>query len=479
MTNTKERTYWTGLAEEALASKSERNDLDFKSSLSDDESRWKEHINAMGNTRGGGAFAFGVKRDFSFVDTPLNHQAITDQLRNFATDAQSPPLRITTFTANVRDRELFFVHVHEGTTLPVFIKDRSPFGGQGCFKRSGNSTIPMTDDEIRDQLSRSRAVGIDESIVPDISLANLNLKRLAETYSGFVAAEGASAGNISVLQDNGILVANGANPEVTLAGFLVYGLDTQSHRQFRNASIEFQLFRGTTRADPIKKSTLYGSLPEQIDAASELCLQHVWSMPQIRGSRREELPAYDAVRLREVLTNALAHRDYTKMHQPVKIGVFTDRMEIENPGSLMPGLTIYNLVNKRAWRNPRIARMLDQCGYGEMDGQGIDRLYEGTLRIRLPAPRFIADQYSFKVILSGPKHYDELTPEERRLTVMILLVLERSVDNEAIRTVFNIEASQAGTLLKAMVADGIICPMGARKFTRYSLSPQYQQKFYE
>lgn len=145
----------------------------------------------------------------------------------------------------------------------------------------------------------------------------------------------------------------------------------------------------------------------------------------------------------------------------------------------MPGLTVYNLVNKRAWRNPKIARLLDQCGYGEMDGQGIDRLYEGTLRIRLPAPRFIADEYGFKVILSGPKHYDELTPEERRLTVMVLLVLERSVDNEAVRTVFSIESSQAGTLLKSMVADGMINSAGSRKFTRYSLSNEYQQRFFE
>lgn len=478
--STKNKSYWKDLVHEALNSRSERNDLDFKSSLSDDNDRLKDHINAFGNTQGGGAFVLGVTRSYEFNTGAFEPEKVIKQIGNLATASQSPALQITPHTIQVQGNDLLLVHVHEGATQPVFIKDRSPWGGQGCFKRSGTSTVPMTDDEIRDRLSRSRPIGVDESIVPDIGLADLDLERIARTFTGISPDASASAKNLSILLDNNILIGDADRQQVSLAGFLIFGRSPQSIRQFRNAHIEFQVFRGTTRADPIKKSTIMGALPDQIDNALQLCMQHVWTMPQIKGARREDIPAYDVVMLREVITNAVAHRDYSKMHQPVKIGVFTDRIELENPGTLMPGLTIYNMVHKRAWRNQILARLLEQCGYGEMDGQGIDRLYAGTIRIRLPAPRFVSDEYGFKVILSGPKRYEDLSPDDRRLTVLILLVLENSVDNELVRTTFNIESSQAGTLLKAMVADGLIEQAGpSRKFAKYCLSKQFRERFFD
>ena len=225
-----------------------------------------------------------------------------------------------------------------------------------------------------------------------------------------------SSKNIALLADYRILENRKKTPEITAAGWLCFAKDPQENRQFRNAYIEIQLFQGAARDVPIKKYEVTGSLPRQIEQAIQILQQNLWTIPKITGTKREEIPAYSIEALREVITNSIVHRDYKKMHQPIKIAVFTNRVEIENPGNLMPGLTTLNLIHKRDWRNPLLAELMKKFGLGEMDGQGIDRLYAITLSIKVPPPQFINNESSFTVILSAPKAFEFFTIEEKKIS---------------------------------------------------------------
>ena len=473
---------WERILTEAITRKVEPNELDFKETLSEDTDRLKEHINAMGNLEGGGIFVFGVTNNFKLSNRQIAHEEVLKRMTNLAADSQSPPLKIRPLTLKSPTLgELFAIHVMQGLTLPVFIRDRSPWGGNGCFKRSGGSTLSMTDDEIRELLSRSRSLSLDDTCVNDVGVEDLDFAAIEKALPLFSAMDGLSIKNMSILKEQHIICGELNNCMVTLAGWLVFAKNPQAKRTFRNAAIEFQQFRGRVRDEPLKKSVVSGALPAQIDAATALLLQHLWVMPKIKGTRREDIPAYDEQILRELITNAVMHRDYSKMHQPIKIAMFTDRLEIENPGGLVPGLTIWNLVNKRAWRNPKLAELLEKTGHCEMDGQGIDRILAATRKIRLPAPLFVSDQYSFRVTLSGPKSYQYFTHEERKATVISIIILDREVDNESIRNTFDISAEQAGTLLKSLVAEQIIEPadnVRSKKFARYVLTPIVRDKIF-
>jgi predicted HTH transcriptional regulator len=146
----------------------------------------------------------------------------------------------------------------------------------------------------------------------------------------------------------------------------------------------------------------------------------------------------------------------------------------------MPGLTELNLIHKRSWRNPLIAERLKAYGFGEMDGQGIDRLFAATHKIHLPAPIFSATDASVKVTLSGPKKFEDYSPQEKRLTVIVTLILADKIDNESLRNAFNIDLQTAGTLIKSMAAEEIIEPLGkSRKYAQYKLTKQYQEKIFQ
>jgi ATP-dependent DNA helicase RecG len=236
-----------------------------------------------------------------------------------------------------------------------------------------------------------------------------------ETVKGFKASRSLDENNLLNLRDNKIISQqNGTDWKPTMAGWLMFANSPQSLRSLRKVSTEFQQVKGKTRNEPIKKLDISGTLPQQVQLAISTVTQHLWKIPKIQGVLREDIPAYDETTLREVVVNSVVHTDCRQLHQPVKIAMFDDRIEVENPGGLLPGVTSFNLMNKRERRNPNIASLMINFKMGEIDGQGIDQIYMGARRIKVPAPKIIDDGKYFKIILSAPKVYEEYSPEEKR-----------------------------------------------------------------
>jgi ATP-dependent DNA helicase RecG len=469
--------YWQSKLQFLFQQKGEDQELDFKSNLSENKERLKEHINAMANNENGGMFVLGVGKDFSISTEILNTDQLTRHLSSLARDTQEPALTVQIHELSYNGSILLGIEIIPPGTRPVFIKDRAPLGGQACFKRSGSSTVVMRIAEVRELLAKSHQFNPDEEIVQNASLSDINIVEMNSKFPQFKSSLGLAENNLKILEDNKVIRKSGGGDWApTLAGWLMFADNPQSQRFLKNASIVFQQFKGKTREDQLKKQEISGNLAQQVQEAITIVSQNIWKVPKLQGVRREDIPAYDDITLREVIINSVVHRDYRQLQQPVKIAMFIDRIEIENPGGLLPGLTPLNLMNKREWRNPNIANLMERFGLGEMDGQGIDRIYEATRRLKVPAPQFIDDKNTFKVILSAPKAYENYLPEEKKLTVLILLIIENTIDNESIRNSFGIDLIKASTLLKSLVEDGLIVKTGIGRYAKYILSPEWKRK---
>lgn len=81
------------------------------------------------------------------------------------------------------------------------------------------------------------------------------------------------------------------------------------------------------------------------------------------------------------------------------------------------------------------------------------------------------------MILSAPKVFEEYSPEEKKLSVLILLVMENTVDNESIGIAFGIDLAKASTLLQSLVEDGLIVRVGnSTRYAKYTLAPEWKLK---
>lgn len=90
------------------------------------------------------------------------------------------------------------------------------------------------------------------------------------------------------------------------------------------------------------------------------------------------VPHYDEVVVRELLTNALVHRPYTQRGD-IFINLFSDRLQIVNPGLLPLGVTPQNILHVTVRRNEGLARVFHDLKLMEREGSGYDKIYEVLL----------------------------------------------------------------------------------------------------
>jgi predicted HTH transcriptional regulator len=112
---------------------------------------------------------------------------------------------------------------------------------------------------------------------------------------------------------------------------------------------------------------------------------------------RDELPE---LAVREAIVNAVCHRDYAD-NGSVQIMLFSDRLEILNPGTLPKGWTAERLLRTHdsKARNLTIAQALNWAGYVEKSGNGTESIVRRCLEVGLPKPEYHPDNVDFKAVI--------------------------------------------------------------------------------
>lgn len=150
-----------------------------------------------------------------------------------------------------------------------------------------------------------------------------------------------------------------------------------------------------------------GNVIEMADA----CYQQLKSETKVKefhfGLFREYIEDYPEVVLRELLINAIAHRDYSRQ-QIIEIRKYPNYLEFESPGHFPQGINETNFLRKTNPRNPGIMDVLREINYAEKAGSGFDKIFTALLSKgkKLPQPvqtensillRVEADVYSEKL----------------------------------------------------------------------------------
>ena len=176
----------------------------------------------------------------------------------------------------------------------------------------------------------------------------------------------------------------------TNAAILLFGASPD--RFLPTPGIKCVHFHGTREEPPILANTaIEGSIMNMIEMATEF----VMSRLDLRIGRRSgsgrafhsfEIPTEVVL---EAIVNAVAHRDYASQAR-AQVMLFRDRVEIYNPGRLLPPLTLSNLreTHSSVVRNRGLVRALRQTRYMEEAGTGIRRMIEGCREESLPEPKF-------------------------------------------------------------------------------------------
>jgi predicted HTH transcriptional regulator len=184
----------------------------------------------------------------------------------------------------------------------------------------------------------------------------------------------------------------------------------------------------------------------------------------IEGAFREARPLFPGIAIRELVANALIHQDMTITGAGPQVEVFTDRIEITNPGE--PLVSIDRMIDlPPRSRNESLASLMRRMRICEEQGSGLDKVIESVELYQLPPPKFRKEGGAMQVILHGPRGFADMTPDERveacyQHAVLKFLSGER-MKNASLCKRFGIEqrnAAQASAVIKKATTQGRIKP---------------------
>lgn len=267
------------------------------------------------------------------------------------------------------------------------------------YLRVGDENRKLRDLEVRElEYDKGQSI-FDARPVPGTVLEDLD-PGLIDDYIGLLQTQIPVR---DVLVARGLVTLRDGQPIPTTAGMMLFGRSPQQF--FPEAWVRVVFYAGTERGTGARSNVrsdrrFEGVLGAQVDAAREHLLEHLPRLQRLGSSGKfDEVPLLPEAAWLEALVNAVIHRSYSMSGDHIRIEVFDDRLEVESPGRL-PGLVREdNLRATRFARNPRIARVMADLGYGRELGEGVDRMYDEMGRAGLPDPQFEQRPASFRVEL--------------------------------------------------------------------------------
>lgn len=355
--------------------------------------------------------------------------------------------------------------------MPCYFK---PIGlPNGAYIREANTSRKITDNEFRTYVATSKEFQFDlsEAVNTDKDeISTSKVVNLLEQSESQVQRGAAHIVNDTALENLGIISLFDGGYKPTIGGYLIFAKTIpQNKNPYNRYAVRCVRYAGSDPSSKIIDAVdITGTLDSQIDDAYKFVLKNIAKDAVIIGTKRVEHYEYPEEGVRELIANAIIHRDYKIIETYTQIRVFKDRIEIINPGSLPPGVTVDNIKEAQFSRNSMIAARLKDMRYLEEYGRGIDIVIKKMSDWNLPEPLFRNSVNSFEAILLGNTYRDI---NDRQVKVIdVLLIKGRLTVHDCQKILKGTPRATINSDLKKLKDLGILVPNGASVNTYYTLS---------
>ncbi|MET0332724.1 MAG: RNA-binding domain-containing protein, partial [Rhizobacter sp.] len=316
----------------------EVNELDWKATLSDHKDRLTEHLMAFANQRNGGSLVFGINNEGKPIGIDASNVAsIANTLANLGRDAVEPPLVIDHAVVDYSGTSILLVHIPEQSVKPVHRRGKSI---EETWVRSGGTTRKASRQEVGGLMMDSASPRWEELRASPLLDVNdvermLDLEAVAKLLQRPLPDDPESLA--TWLKDEGLVVADGRGMYITNFGAIAAARKLDDFPSLDRKRVRIVRYRGTNKVDAIDEQIGqrgYAVAFEGLIAHLKRVLPH---SEVIQQSLRVEVSVYPEIALRELIANALIHQDFSVSGAGPMVDIYDNRIEITNPGALLPG----------------------------------------------------------------------------------------------------------------------------------------------
>ncbi len=388
-------------------SKTESRTLEIKAARFDCPKKLYDTLSSFSNQDDGGIIVFGIDEssDFSVVGV-YDTQDLQKQINNQCKEME-PPVRPLITVCETEGKSIVSAEIPgiEITARPCYYKGKGKI--KGSYIRCGDSDEPMTDYEIYSYEAYRQKYQDDTRVIDRAGMSMIDADKLEE----YKLKCKKNKPNLSKVADDSFneLMGITKDGKLTLASVLLFAVYPQAY--FPQLSIIATAVYGTDigqlgeNGERFKDNRrIEGTIGEMLDGALQFVKNNMRVSTTIdpQTGKRTDRFEYPLTAVREVILNALVHRDYS-IHtegMPIQLIMYSDRLEVRNPGGLYGRLTVDRLGKVQPdTRNPVLATAMETLGFTENRYSGIPTIYAEMKNAGLPAPVFEDSRGSFAAVL--------------------------------------------------------------------------------
>ncbi len=433
----------------------ENQNIEFKESWRDDYLKW---ICGFANANGGTIFI--GKNDNGKVVGVKNQKKLMEDI----------PSKIRNYLGIIADVNL---HNDGASFLEIIVPSYSvPVSYQGrYYYRSGSTKVELTGNALNEFLLKKSGKTWDDVIEQDATLDDIDFDSISHFLSD-VEKSGriqiSKAEPVHTLLENLRLTDKGY---IKRAGIVLFGNDPG--RFYPNQKVKIGRF-GVDDSDLKFQDVLEGNLISLLFEVPDILNRKYFNNPvDFEGLLRIEKGEYPVAAIREMLLNAVIHRDY--LGTVVQLRIYDDKIAIWNDGGLPEGISLDSLktLHPSKPRNPIIADVCFKGGYIDAWGRGILKIINSCKQAELPEPDLTESNGGFMVTLFKDRFIEPLLRKiglnQRQIKAVLYVRENGKITNSEYQKLCNISDRTALRELVGLTQNGILKKTGKKRSTIYKL----------
>ncbi|MDP2887114.1 MAG: ATP-binding protein [Ignavibacteria bacterium] len=457
----------------------EPNELDWKSRLSDDSERLAQHISAFANRENGGFIYFGIENDGTIVGIGKDQsQQTSKQLGNIAREGVEPGVVLDHCIMEIGGKPILAVYVQESLQKPVNVRGR---GIQDSYIRSAGQTRKMTKQELAQCIARSPTYRYEEEPATEKLTAEQTLRKI--DYVSFFELLDRNLptgrdGILDALSAEKIVQPTGSQFLITNLGAVLFAKDIEEFDHLKRKAVRVILYEGKDRMRTVKEQSGKRGYASGFEGLIKYINDLLPSNEVIKQALRKQVKMYPELAIRELVANALIHQDFLITGSGPMVEIFSDRIEISNPGHPIISTMRFIDYPPRS-RNEILTAFMRRVNICEERGSGIDKVVFQAELFQLPPPAFLGETEDYlKVVLYAHKPFGQMQKEDRIRACYqhscLRYVSNERMSNQTLRGRFKISDKNypiASRIIAETIKAGLIKPSdpesSSRKFATY------------
>jgi len=251
---------------------------------------------------------------------------------------------------------------------------------------------------------------------------------------------------------------------ITNLGAILFAKRLADFRSIRRKAVRVVAYKGNSRVETIREQEGTKGYAVGFEGLINFINALIPSNEVITKALRKTLPMYPELAVRELVVNALIHQDFFISGSGPMVEIFTDRMEITNPGRPLVQTDRFLDTPPRS-KNEALASFMRRIGVCEERGSGIDKVVFQTELYQLPAPVFEVVDDNTRAVLFSHRPLTKMDKADRvracYLHSCLKYVNREYLTNTSVRERFGIKPQNMATasrLIKEALEEKVIVP---------------------